>query len=38
MHDGWQYVVAAYGVTTVTLGVWFVMILRKLARQKRERR
>ncbi len=38
MHDGWEYVVAAYAITGVTLGAWFVAILRKLARQKREQR
>lgn len=38
MHDGWEYVVASYGVTAVTLGAWFAVILRKLARQKREQR
>jgi hypothetical protein len=37
MHDGWEYVAAAYGITAVTLGAWFWMILRKLARQQRER-
>ena len=38
MHDGWEYVVACYGVTAFTLGVWFWMMLRKLARQKRDQR
>jgi hypothetical protein len=37
MHDGWEFVVAAYGVTAVTLGAWFGFILRKLARQRRQR-
>jgi hypothetical protein len=37
VHDGWEYVVAAYGVATVTLGVWFAMIGAKLRRQRRAR-
>ncbi len=36
MHDGWEYVVASYGVTFAVLGAWFWFILRKLARQRRE--
>lgn len=32
MRDGWEYVVAAYAVSGVTLGVWFWMIFAKLRR------
>jgi hypothetical protein len=32
MHDGWEYVAATYGVTALTLGAWFWMILAKLRR------
>ena len=37
MHDGWGYVLATYLLVAVTLGVWFAMILTKLARAKRAR-
>ena len=37
MHDGWGYVLATYLLVAVTLGVWFAMILSKLARAKRAR-
>ncbi len=37
MHEGWEYVVAAYGLAAVTLGVWFWMILAKLRRLSGER-
>jgi hypothetical protein len=37
MHDGWEYVVAAYAVAGVTLGVWFAMIGTKLRRQRAAR-
>ncbi|MCW2922653.1 MAG: hypothetical protein JWM98_57 [Thermoleophilia bacterium] len=33
MHEGWEYVVAAYAVAGVTLGAWFGMIATKLRRQ-----
>lgn len=36
MHDGWEYVVATYAVAAVTLGAWFWIILRKLAKQRAE--
>ena len=32
MHDGWEYVVASYGLAALILGVWFWMILAKLRR------
>lgn len=35
MHDGWEYVVASYGIAAVTLGVWFWMIGAKLRRLRR---
>jgi hypothetical protein len=37
VHEGWESVLAAYGITAVTLGAWFWMILRKLRRLDRER-
>lgn len=35
MHDGWEYVAAAYATTVVVFGVWFAMIGAKLAKQRR---
>jgi hypothetical protein len=35
VHEGWEYVVAAYGLAAVTLGVWFWMIGAKLRRLRR---
>jgi hypothetical protein len=32
VHDGWEYVVASYGLAAVALGVWFWMIGAKLRR------
>lgn len=37
MHDGWEYVAAAYATTTVLFGVWFWMIGAKLRRLSRAR-
>ncbi|MCW2961829.1 MAG: hypothetical protein JWM25_2001 [Thermoleophilia bacterium] len=34
MHEGWEYVVATYGLITLTLVIWFWMILAKLARHR----
>lgn len=36
MRDGLPYVVAAYAVIAVTLGVWFWMMLAKVARLRRQ--
>lgn len=33
MPEGWESVVAAYGISAITLGAWFWIILRKLQRQ-----
>jgi hypothetical protein len=38
VHEGWEYVVASYGVAAVTLGVWFWMIGAKLRRLRRRER
>lgn len=38
MHDGWEYVAAAYGIAALTLGAWFWMIAVKLRRQRRAQR
>jgi hypothetical protein len=38
MPDGWISVTVTYGLVAAMLVVWFWMILRKLARQQRERR
>jgi hypothetical protein len=35
MHDGWESVVAAYGLVVLVLAVWFWMILAKLRRSER---
>lgn len=37
MHEGWEYVAATYGITAITIGVWFWMILTKLRRVTRDR-
>ncbi|MCW2927991.1 MAG: hypothetical protein JWM86_1959 [Thermoleophilia bacterium] len=37
MHDGWEYVAAAYGIAAVALVAWFWMIGTKLRRQRRAR-
>jgi len=37
MHDGWEYVLTTYLLTSATLGVWFWMIGVKLRRQRRSR-
>lgn len=34
MHEGWQYVAAAYGLSGLTLATWFAMILGKLRRAR----
>lgn len=34
MPEGWESVAAAYGISAITLGAWFWMILRKLRRQR----
>lgn len=37
MPEGWEYVLATYGLTGGLLGVWFAVIGVKLRRQRRER-
>lgn len=37
MHEGWEYVVAAYAVSAVTLVAWFWMIALKLRRLRARR-
>jgi hypothetical protein len=36
VHDGWEYVVAAYGVAGATLAIWFWMIGAKLRRTRQQ--
>jgi hypothetical protein len=38
MYEGWESVVAAYGLVVAVLAVWFWMIVRKLRRLEREQR
>lgn len=37
MHDGLGYVLAAYGVVGVTLGLWFAMIIRRMKITREDR-
>lgn len=37
MHEGWEYVLASYGLAAVVLAIWFWMIGAKLRRLQRER-